>query len=181
MSRIGKQSIKIPDGVTITVANDVVIVQGPKGELKQELHPYVSVDVAKGVARVSVQKPDDKEQRSLWGLFASLLRNMVFGVTEGFEKKLEVHGVGYKVALQGNELKLDVGFSHSVMFPIPEDVQIAIEKNTITVSGTDKQRVGEVAAQIRKVRKPEPYKGKGIRYADEQVRRKAGKAAVKAG
>jgi len=180
MSRIGKQIIKIPEGVTVNVADGFICVKGPKGELKQELHPLVSVNINDGEANVVVANPEEKQERALWGLFASLLVNMIEGVVNGFEKKLELHGVGFKVALQGSELKLDVGFSHSVLFPIPEDINIVVEKNIMTVAGIDKQRVGEIAAQIRKIKKPEPYKGKGIRYVGEQVRRKAGKAASKA-
>jgi large subunit ribosomal protein L6 len=180
MSRIGKNPIPIPDGVTVKVADSVIHVKGPKGQLEQKIHPLVKIEVKEKEAQVGVENVEDKEQRALWGLFASLLKNMIEGVVNGFEKKLEVHGVGYKVALQGKELKLDVGFSHSVMYQIPDGIEALVEKNTITITGIDKQLVGEVAAQIRKIKKPEPYKGKGIRYADEQVRRKAGKAAAKA-
>lgn len=180
MSRIGKKEIIIPDGVTAQVTDGVLVVKGPKGELKQELHPLITVDIKDGVGGVSVPEPENKTQRSLWGLFASLFLNMVEGVTKGYEKKLEVHGVGYKVASKGNDIELKVGFSHPVLFKVPEGITVAVEKNNITVSGIDKQLVGEVAAQIRKIKKPEPYKGKGIRYAGEQIRRKAGKTAAKA-
>lgn len=179
MSRVGKQIISIPSGVTVEVADDVVRVKGPKGTLEERLHPNVTVTVENSEVRVTVADPDLKNDRALWGLFGSLIRSMVIGVTQGFGKKLEIHGVGYKMALQGQVLRLDVGFSHPVMFPIPQDVTVTVDKNTIMVQGNSKQRVGEVAAQIRHVKKPEPYKGKGIRYTDEVVRRKAGKTAAK--
>lgn len=176
MSRIGKKPIVIPAGVTVTVADSLVRVTGPKGTLEQRLHPHVTVTVAEGAAEVSVKKPDLKDDRALWGLFGSLVRSMVLGVTVGFEKKLEVQGVGYKVALQGKDVRFDVGFSHPVLFPVPSGIMIVIDKNIITVQGISKQLVGETAARIRKIRKPEPYKGKGIRYVGEVVRRKVGKA-----
>ena len=175
MSRIGKKPIVIPAGVTVTVVDSLVRVTGPKGTLDERLHPRVTVTVTDGVAEVTVKNPDLKDDRALWGLFGSLIRSMIIGVTVGFEKKLEVQGVGYKVALQGADLRLDVGFSHPVLFPIPNGITITIDKNIITVQGISKQVVGETAACIRKVRKPEPYKGKGIRYVGEVVRRKAGK------
>lgn len=180
MSRVGKQIITIPAGVTVTQTGDLVVVKGPKGTLEQRVPAAVHVVIAENTLTVNVNNPEEKSERSLWGTFGSLLTNMVKGVTVGFERKLEVQGVGYRVALQGKDLRLDVGFSHPVIFPIPEGITIVIEKNIITVSGNDKQCVGEVAAQIRKVKKPEPYKGKGIRYVGEEVRRKEGKAAAKA-
>lgn len=179
MSRVGKKIILIPSGVTVEVADSVVRVKGPKGTLEERLHPHVTVTVDGSEARVTVAKPDLKDDRALWGLFGSLISSMIIGVTQGFEKKLEIQGVGYKVALQGQNLRLDVGFSHPVMFPIPQDITITVDKSTITVQGISKQRVGETAAQIRRIKKPEPYKGKGIRYVGEVVRRKAGKTAAK--
>ena len=177
MSRVGRKPLEIPEGVTVDVGGDSIKVKGPKGELTVAPHPHVQVEAKDQELTVTVKKPDDVKQRALWGLYRRLIGNMVEGVTKGFEKKLEVNGVGFKVALQGKILKLDVGYSHSVEFDVPEGVEIAVEKNVITVSGIDKQQVGEVAAQIRKVRKPEPYQGKGIKYVDEVIRRKAGKAA----
>ncbi len=179
MSRIGKKLMPIPQGVTVEVVDGVVRVKGPKGLLEERLHPHVTVTVDEGGVHVSVAKPDLKDDRALWGLFGSLIRSMIIGVTQGFEKKLEIQGVGYKMALQGKDLRLDVGFSQPVIFPIPQDVTIAVDKNILTVQGNSKQRVGEIAAQIRRVKKPEPYKGKGIRYVGEVVRRKAGKTAAK--
>lgn len=179
MSRIGKQIIAIPAGVEFKVEGGVAMAKGPKGQLSQEIHPQVTVNVADGAVTVKVQDENDKSQRALWGLFGSLLKNMVVGVTEGFSKQLQINGVGMKAAVAGKELTLNVGFSHPVKFAIPENIQIAVEANNITVSGADKQLVGETAAQIRKIKKVEPYKGKGIKYSDEVVKRKAGKAAAK--
>ncbi|MEK7481516.1 MAG: 50S ribosomal protein L6 [Patescibacteria group bacterium] len=180
MSRIGKKPIVIPSGVTVAVADGVVRVTGPKGTLEERLHPHVTVQIADNTITVSVSDAEEKGDRSLWGLFGSLIRNMITGVTQGYEKKLEMQGVGYKMALQGQNLRLDVGFSHPVFFAIPAGVAVSVDKNIITVQGASKQQVGETAAQIRHIKKPEPYKGKGIRYVNEVVRRKAGKSATKA-
>ncbi len=177
MSRIGKQAIKIPQDVTIIVKNGQIEVKGPKGQLMRVLEPRVKVNLADNVVTVDVDKKEDKEERSLWGTFASHIKNMMIGVSEGFKKQLEINGVGYKVALQGKDLKLEVGFSHSVIYDIPEGIQAIVEKNLITIEGVDKELVGKVASEIRAIRKPEPYKGKGIKYIDEIIRRKAGKAA----
>ncbi|MDO8669138.1 MAG: 50S ribosomal protein L6 [Candidatus Buchananbacteria bacterium] len=179
MSRVGKQQIKIPSSVEVKIDGRVVSVKGPKGLLKQELHPVVSVEIAGGFLTVKVQDENNKQQRSLWGLFASLLDNMVLGVTVGFSKQMEINGVGFKANAVGKKLVLNVGFSHPVEYNIPDGIEVKTEGNTINVSGIDKQLVGEVAAQIRKIKKPEPYKGKGIRYTGEEVRKKAGKAAGK--
>ncbi len=181
MSRVGKKPIKIPQGVEVLVEKQEVKIKGPKGELVQKINSKVKVEKKDGELRVSVDNPQDKRQRALWGLFTSLLNNMVEGVTEGFEKQLEINGVGYGAQLQGKKLVLKVGYSHLVDFDIPEGIDVKVEKNIVTVSGIDKQQVGEIAAQIRSVRKPEPYKGKGIKYVDEVIRRKAGKAAKAAG
>lgn len=176
MSRIGKQPINIPDGVEITIADDFVVAKGPKGELKQKLTQNVNARINEKRIFVSVLNPKDKGHRALWGLYQRLIGNMVKGVTEGYEKKLEMVGVGYKASLSGKILKIEAGFSHAVDFELPEGIEAAVEKTSITISGIDKQLVGEIAARIRKIRKPEPYKGKGIRYAGEAIRRKAGKA-----
>lgn len=181
MSRIGKQPINIPAGVTVTIDDKFITVKGPKGELRQALHPQVQVVQQDSIITITILDEEAKSQRALWGLYGSLIRNMVIGVTEGYQTKLEINGVGFKAAAQGsNKLVLNVGYSHPVNFDVPAGIAVAVEANIITVSGIDKQQVGEIAAQIRKVKKVEPYKGKGIKYVGEIVRRKAGKAAAKA-
>lgn len=180
MSRIGKQPIELPSGVEAREENGTIIVKGPKGELQQKLHPLVKIEFVENQIIVKVDLPEDNKQNALWGLFRSLVYNMVQGVTEGFEKKLEINGVGYKASVSGKKLTLNVGYSHPVDFMLPQEIECEVEKNLITIKGINKQQVGEVAANIRKIRKPEPYKGKGIKYADEIIRRKAGKAAAKA-
>lgn len=177
MSRIGKQIIAIPSGVEVTLTAAEVKVKGPKGALVERIHPHVTITKDDEGLHVAVKDEEKKDDRALWGLYASLLQNMVDGVTKGFERKLELNGVGYKVAAVGKGVKLDVGYSHSVQFDFPEGVTGVVEKNTITLSGASKQMVGQVASNIRKIRKPEPYKGKGIKYAEEVIRRKAGKTA----
>ncbi len=179
MSRLGKLPISLPNGTQVTIEKDLIVVKGPKGELKQKLIEPVKVEVAGEELKVSVPHPESKREKALWGLYRSLINNMVRGVNEGFEKKLEIVGVGYRAEMRGDKLILNVGYSHPVEFSLPTDVKAQVEGNIITVSGIDKQRVGEIAAQIRKVRKPEPYKGKGIKYIDEIIRRKEGKAASK--
>ncbi|MDP2629883.1 MAG: 50S ribosomal protein L6 [Candidatus Uhrbacteria bacterium] len=176
MSRIGKQPIIISQGVQFTVTGSHVQVKGPKGQLAMDLHPTVMCSVDGAQALVTVKNPEEKNDRALWGLSQRLLANMVHGVTVGFEKKLEVIGIGFKVAVSGNVLTLNLGFSHPVNFPLPDGVSAAVEKNTITLSSIDKQLVGETAARIRSLKKPEPYKGKGIKYSDETIRRKSGKS-----
>ncbi len=175
LSRIGKLPIEIPSGVTITVDSGDVTVEGPKGKLVQFITPAVNVEVKDGVLTVS-PKDESKAARAQHGLMRALINNMVNGVTNGFEKKLEVNGVGFRVAATNNELEMSLGFSHPVKYKAPEGVTITNEKMTIIVSGIDKQKVGQVAAEIRAFKKPEPYKGKGIKYADEVILRKAGKA-----
>lgn len=179
MSRIGKQLIAIPAGVDVSLQNGVLTVKGGKATLTRVVHPKVTVQIAAGQVSVDVANKEDKAERSLWGTFASHIKNMLTGVTEGFKKELEINGVGYRAAKQGNDLKLEVGYSHPVIFKTPEGITIDVEKNMITVSGPDKERVGRVAAEIRSIRKPEPYKGKGIKYVSEVIRRKAGKTAAK--
>lgn len=180
MSRIGKQPIIIPDGVTVKITDNQINVKGLKGELNQLIHRLVKVEQKGNELIVSVINPEEKKQRAIWGLYRKLIDNMVKGVTEGFSKQLEINGVGYKAVVQGDTLVLNVGYSHSVEYKIPQGIEIKVEKNIITISGRDKHLVGQTAAEIRAVRKPEPYKGKGIKYIDEVVRRKAGKAAAKA-
>jgi len=177
MSRIGRQPIQIPEGVTVDVAPGHVSVKGPKGELSQAVSLDMSVAVDDSV--LTVTRPTDRgEHRALHGLTRSLIANMVQGVTQGFERRLEIQGVGYRARLQGQALELSVGFSHTVSINAPEGIEFEVPVPTqIVVRGTDKQAVGEIAARIRRTRPPEPYKGKGIRYAGEQVRRKVGKRA----
>jgi large subunit ribosomal protein L6 len=179
MSRIGKQPIIIPQGTEVKVSAGVVTVKGPKGELQEKLHPLALVTVENGQVLVNVKNQDIKKERSLWGLFRTLIANMVVGVNQGYEKKLEINGVGYKVNLQGNKLVINAGYSHPVEFVLPDGVSADVAGNTMNIKGISKYLVGETAAEIRKIRKPEPYKGKGIKYADEVIRRKAGKTAAK--
>ena len=178
MSRIGKQPIEIPNGVDVTVGDgNVVTVKGPRGTLSQTIHTNITVTVEDGAVKVA--RPDDEGfNRGLHGLSRSLIANMIDGVTKGFEKRLQIIGVGYRAALKGKDLEVQVGYSHPVLVPQPDGIEFEVPAATsIVVRGNDKQQVGEVAANIRKIRKPEPYKGKGIRYEDEYVRKKAGKAA----
>ena len=176
MSRVGKKPIKLPEGTSLTINDSDILVKGLKGELKEALPNNVIVKEENGEVTVAMKNIKEKGMNALWGTWRSLIANMIEGVSEGFEKKLEVNGVGYKAELKGDKLVLHVGYSHPVEYQVPEGVSINIEKNIISVSGTKKQLVGEVAAQIRKVKKPEPYKGKGIKYDDEVIRRKAGKS-----
>jgi large subunit ribosomal protein L6 len=177
MSRIGKQPIPIPDGVTVSIDPGRVRVNGPKGELEERVAAEISVEQDDG--QVIVKRPTDRgEHRALHGLARSLIANMVQGVTEGFEKRLQIQGVGYRAALRGRDVELTVGFSHPVSISAPDGIEFEVPQPTqVIVRGISKQAVGEVAARIRKVRPPEPYKGKGIRYEDEYVARKVGKRA----
>lgn len=175
MSRIGKLPITVPGGVTITVDNGLVMVKGPKGELSTLLLDGISIDQEGNILTVK-RISDEQEFRARHGLIRTLIQNMVTGVTEGFEKKLEINGVGYRVQLNGTSLKFNLGFSHDVIYNLPAGIQAKVEQNTITISGFDKQLVGQSAADIRSLKKPEPYKGKGIKYADERILRKSGKS-----
>jgi len=183
MSRIGKQPVNIPEGIQVSLTEDQIEVSGAKGKLIEKIVPGVKVEIKDKKDEpgreivVSVQNPENKEERSRWGLQRSLINNMVVGLTEGFTKQLEVNGVGYKVVLQGQKLVLNVGYSHPVDYNLPAGIEAQIEKNVITLKGYDKQLIGKVAAEIRSVRKPEPYKGKGIKYMEEVIRRKEGKIA----
>lgn len=181
MSRLGKLPITIPQGVTVTMNQDVVTVKGPKGEIKQPLPKQVQVDLTPEQIIVKLKHPDQTANRSFWGLARQLLANAVIGVNEGFKKQLEINGVGFRASAEGKNLVLNVGFSHIVNFSIPEGITIKVEKNIITIAGFDKQQVGEIAAQVRAIKPPEPYKGKGIKYIDEVIIRKAGKLAKAAG
>lgn len=179
MSRIGKKIRKIPQGVTVEIKGDDLVIKGPKGELHQKLHPRVTVSTADGQLTVSVVNEENTKDKALWGTFSSIIENMLEGVTTGFKKQLEINGVGYKANLKGQDLVLEVGFSHTVEIKPAAGIKFEVEKNIISVSGNDKQMVGEMAAQIRSTKKVEPYKGKGIKYVGEVVRRKAGKTAAK--
>jgi len=179
MSRLGKLPIELPEGTQVKIEDGFVVIKGPKGKLKEKLHQLVKVDIGDKELKVTVVDQENKKEKALWGLYRSLINNMAVGVTKGYEKKLEINGVGYRAAVSGNKLTLNVGYSHPVDYTLPEDITAAVEGNIVTISGIDKQLVGNVAAQIRKIRKPEPYKGKGIKYVDEVIRRKVGKAAVK--
>jgi large subunit ribosomal protein L6 len=175
MSRIGKLPIEIPSGVTITVDPELITVSGTKGTLTQSQLSGITVKVEDGVCTVT-RVNDEPKNRAKHGLMRSLIQNMVQGVSTGFSKQLELNGVGYRVALAGNGLKMSLGFSHEVNFAMPAGITATVEQNLITVSGFDKQLVGQVAADIRKLKKPEPYKGKGIKYVGERILRKSGKS-----
>jgi large subunit ribosomal protein L6 len=184
MSRIGKAPVSVPSGVTVSVGNDnIVTVKGPKGELKQSIDRDIKIEVADG--QINVSRPTDQiRHRALHGLSRALVANLVKGVTDGYEKKLELIGVGFKASNTGNVLDLALGYSHNIIFEIPKELKVATAQEkgqnpTITLEGIDRQLIGQVAAKIRGLRKPEPYKGKGIRYVGEIVRKKAGKAAGK--
>ena len=184
MSRIGKAPVSVPSGVTVSVGNDnIVTVKGPKGELKQPIDRDIKVDVTDG--QINLVRPTDQiRHRALHGLSRALVSNLVKGVTDGYTKKLELIGVGFKAANQGNVLDLALGYSHNIIFEIPKELKVATAQEkgqnpTITLEGIDRQLIGQVAAKIRGLRKPEPYKGKGVRYVGEVVRKKAGKAAGK--
>ena len=174
MSRIGKQPIEIPSGVTVTIANGVVNVKGPKGELSHTLHREISVS-QEGTTLVCLAPKVSKQSSALWGTTRAVIAGLITGVSVGFAKKLEMQGVGYRAALKGKNLELSVGFSHTVPVIAPEGISFKVEKELITIEGANKYLVGQIAANIRAVRPPEPYKGKGIRYQGEKVRRKVGK------
>jgi len=175
MSRIGKQPIDIPSGVTITVDPETITVAGSKGSLSQFTMPGVTVKQQDNQILVS-RENDDPQNRAKHGLMRSLVNNMVVGVSQGFSKQLEINGVGFRVALAGNSLKMNLGFSHEVIYELPQGINATVEQNVITISGISKQQVGQVAAEIRALKKPEPYKGKGIKYVGERIIRKSGKS-----
>lgn len=196
MSRIGKKPVILPNGVTAELAGDLLTVKGPKGTLAQTVHPKVTVKVEAGEngseVLVDVAKKEDKREKALWGLFRSLVQNMVVGVSEGYTKQLDIVGVGFKAEVRGKTLVLNLGFSHAIDFEIPEGVEAKVEKDaakvtilqyqtTVTLTGISKQLVGQTAANIRELKKPEPYKGKGIKYSDETILRKAGKVVKAVG
>src|SRR6201996_2525226 len=175
MSRIGKKAVPVPSGVTANVEGQTIKVKGPKGALQLVLHDEVKATMDKGVIKVD-PRSETKRARSQWGTYRTLVNNLMTGVTKGFEQKLEITGVGYRAAVQGKNLQLQLGYSHDVVYPIPEGIAIVTPKPTeITITGSDKQKVGQVAAEIRDFRSPEPYKGKGVKYVGEYIFRKEGK------
>ena len=177
MSRIGQAPVPLPSGTSVSIVGDVITVNGPKGELQRTIPEGITVEQADGELRV-IRHAETREVKALHGLVRSLLANMVQGVTQGFEKRLEIHGVGYRASLQGKDIELAVGFSHPVRKSAPDGIEFEVPAPTrITVRGIDKELVGQTAAEIRAIRKPEPYKAKGIRYEGEHIRRKGGKAA----
>jgi large subunit ribosomal protein L6 len=175
MSRIGKLPIEIPSGVTITVESSNVVVKGPKGELSTPLLNGMTIKQEENQLTVS-RASEEAIHRARHGLMRTLIHNMVVGVTTGFTKELEVNGVGYRVNMAGADLNMKLGFSHDIKYPVPQGIQVSVDQNKITVAGIDKQQVGQVAAEIRSFKKPEPYKGKGIKYVDERIIRKSGKS-----
>jgi len=177
MSRVGRKPISIPAGVDVKIEGQKVTIKGPKGEISRQFRPEVKIEFKEDNIFVT-SGAETKEIKSIWGSTRAILANTVKGVTEGYQKKLEIEGVGYRAGLEGSDLVLHIGFSHPVKIKIPEGINFSIEKNVIIVSGIDKELVGQVSAQIRRVRPPEPYKGKGIRYSGEKIRRKLGKKAV---
>lgn len=179
MSRIGKKAIILPQGVEAKISGQEVTIKGPKGTLKVLVHKIVGIKQVDNSLILDIKKQDGSS-KALWGLNRTLVNNAVLGVTKGYNKQLEINGVGFKVAVSGKKLVLNVGFSHPVDFALPAGIDAAVEKNMITISGIDKYLVGQTAAEIRAIKKPEPYKGKGIKYIDEHIRRKAGKV-VKSG
>jgi large subunit ribosomal protein L6 len=178
MSRIGKKPIQIPKGVTIDLKDDLLKIKGPKGELERKIHPKVSLQIDDGQILISVEE-EGRETRALHGLFGALIANMVTGVSEGFERVLEIVGIGYRAELSGSEVTFHLGYSHPITYELPKGVDAKIEKTKITLASIDKEALGMTAAKIRSFRKPEPYKGKGIKYAEEYIKRKAGKTGAK--
>lgn len=175
MSRVGKKPVPVPSGVTANIEGQTVKVKGPKGALQVVLHGDVLAKIEPGGVRVDPRN-DTKQARAMWGTYRALVAKLIEGVTKGYERKLEITGVGYRAALQGKTLQLQLGYAHDIAYPIPEDITIAVPKPTeVVISGIDAQKVGQVAAEIRAFRKPEPYKGKGVKYSDEFIFRKEGK------
>jgi large subunit ribosomal protein L6 len=179
MSRVGKKPIAIPEKTQLDYKNRVLTVQGPKGSLTQEIHPAVELKIEDGSVTVELQK-EDKKSNAIRGMVRSLVANMITGVDQGFERVLEIHGIGYRAEAKGDSLLLNLGYSHPIDFKLPQGIAAVVERNNvIKLSGIDKQQLGQAAASIRALRPPEPYKGKGIKYAEEMIRRKAGKAGTK--
>lgn len=178
MSRIGKQPIQLPAGVSAAVEGSVLTINGPKATKTLDTCDRVIIKVSDSEI-VFEKKDDTKEGRAFWGTYRALANNIVTGMVTPFEKKLEINGVGYRAAVNGSNLEMQLGFSHPVIYPIPAGIEIAVDKNVISIKGSDKQQVGQIAAEVRGFRPPEPYKGKGVKYADETIRRKAGKTSKK--
>lgn len=178
MSRVGKKPIPLPDKTTVDVKDGTITVKGQKGVLQQTLHPEVALSIADGQVNVIIEG-ESKKRRALQGLFRSLVANMVTGVTSGFERSLEINGIGYRAETKGNNVVLNLGFSHPIDFPLPDGISATVEKNILKLSGIDKELLGRTAASIRDFRPPEPYKGKGVKYVEEHIIRKAGKAGAK--
>lgn len=180
MSRVGKQPITVPAGVTVSVEDGMFVAEGPKGKVSESMLEGIPVEIGDGVVTVT-REGESGAQRAKHGLVRALLANAVHGVSEGFSKQLEIHGVGYRASLKGSEIHMSLGFSHPVVYPVPEGITAEVDEKAgrITIRGANRQQVGQVAAEIRRLRPPEPYKGKGIRYSDELIRRKVGKAGAK--
>ncbi len=179
MSRVGKKPIPIPDKTKVLYKDRIVTVEGQKGSLSRPIHPLINLEIKDGIVNVSMKK-DDRVSRSLWGLTRSLVANMVTGVNKGFERVLEINGIGYRATLSGNRIVFNLGYSHPIDFDLPEGISASIDKNNvIKLSGIDKEKLGHTSAAIRRLRPPEPYKGKGIKYAEEYIHKKAGKTAAK--
>lgn len=181
MSKIGKKPITIPDGVEVSFSDGIFKAKGPVGELTLEVNPLVELKIEDKEIKVTIDDKNDRNKKAMWGTFRALVQNVMQGVKEGFERRLQIVGVGYKAQAQGKKLILNVGYSHPIEMEVPEGVEVNVEKDIISLKGTDKQVLGQFAAEIRATRKPEPYKGKGIRYEDEHVRRKAGKVVKAVG
>jgi large subunit ribosomal protein L6 len=192
MSRVGKKPVELPSGVTAKIDGSTLTITGPKGTLSMDLHPKVTVTQAENELTADIARKEDKREKALWGLTRALIQNIVDGVTKGYSKELDVVGVGFKAEVRGQVLVLNLGFSHAIDFAIPQGIEVKVEKQpakatiqqyqtTVTISGIDKQLVGQVAANIRELKKPEPYKGKGIKYGDETILRKAGKVVKAVG
>ena len=179
MSRVGKKIITIPEKTSVDYKDRVIVVKGEKGTLTRTLHPAVDLEIKDNTISVTIEQ-EDRKNRSLQGLTRSLVANMVDGVSKGFERVLEINGIGYRAEMKGKSIVLNLGYSHPIDFPLPEGIDATVDKNNvIRLTGIDKERVGQTAASIRKLRKPEPYKGKGVKYAEEYIQRKAGKTGTK--
>jgi large subunit ribosomal protein L6 len=179
MSRVGKKIITIPEKTSVDYEDRVIVVKGEKGSLTRTLHPSVDLEIKDNTISVTIEQ-EDRKNRALQGLTRSLVANMVDGVSKGFERVLEIHGIGYRAEMKGKSIVLNLGYSHPIDFPLPEGIDATVDKNNvIRLTGIDKERVGQTAASIRKLRKPEPYKGKGVKYAEEYIQRKAGKTGTK--